>query len=153
MASAPKLFSWFAWKFAGKTFANTSAASVPQFVGFSCSFQTISSNNLLGKQQSMSFVKYYRPTSTDNKIQLELRKMIKTIFRPIESYKNNPRDVQRDFNLIGLGVMSTISWRHHKQHIRAASCRSRLESEWETPNFDPLVEPELVGDRAESWQD
>ena len=25
---------------------------------------------------------------------------------------------------------------YHKQHIRAASCRSRLESQWETPNFD-----------------
>ena len=25
----------------------------------------------------------------------------------------------------------------HEQHIRAASCRSRLESQWETPNFDP----------------
>ena len=26
---------------------------------------------------------------------------------------------------------------HHEQHISAASRRSRLESQWETPNFDP----------------
>ena len=27
--------------------------------------------------------------------------------------------------------------RWHQQHIRAASCGSRFESQWETPNFDP----------------
>ena len=42
---------------------------------------------------------------------------------------------------------------YHEPHIRAASCKSRLESQWETPNFDPPVEPKLVGDRAENWQD
>ena len=39
------------------------------------------------------------------------------------------------------------------QHIRPADCRSRLERQWETPNFDPPVEPKLVGDRAENCMD
>ena len=39
----------------------------------------------------------------------------------------------------------------HEQHIRAASCRSHLESEWENPTSPPPVEPKLVGDRAENW--
>ena len=33
---------------------------------------------------------------------------------------------------------------HHEQHIRAASCMSRLESQWET-QLRPPVEPTLVG--------
>ena len=41
----------------------------------------------------------------------------------------------------------------HEQHIRAASCGSRLESQWETPNFDPPVEPTLLEGRVENWQD
>ena len=32
----------------------------------------------------------------------------------------------------------------HEQHFRAASCRGRLESQWEFPIFDP-VEPKLGG--------
>ena len=34
----------------------------------------------------------------------------------------------------------------NEQHIHAASCRSRFEIHWETPNFDPPpVEPTLLG--------
>ena len=37
---------------------------------------------------------------------------------------------EKNYELVGLYSV-------HEQHIRAASCRSRLESQWETPNFDP----------------
>ena len=39
-----------------------------------------------------------------------------------------------------------------EQHIGAASCRSRLQSQWDTPNFDLPVELTLLGDEAENWQ-
>ena len=43
---------------------------------------------------------------------------------------------------------------YHEQHIRGASCTSRLESQWEAPKFDPLpVEPTLLRDQVENWQD
>ena len=40
----------------------------------------------------------------------------------------------------------TIFLRNYsEQHIRAASCRSHLESQWETPNFDPPVSQNYWG--------
>ena len=37
---------------------------------------------------------------------------------------------------------------YHEQHI--ASCRSRLESQWETPNFDSPWSQNQWGDRVET---
>ena len=59
---------------------------------------------------------------------------------------------------VGIDCLILLSLKGHRHQIltdfsRAVSCRSSLESQWETPNFDPPVEPKLVGDRAENWQD
>ena len=36
-------------------------------------------------------------------------------------------------------------WCYHEQHIRAASCRSRLESQWETPQLWPPSGANTIG--------
>ena len=44
------------------------------------------------------------------------------------------------FSSTGIPVISVyliVIFNNHEEHIRAASCRSRLESQWDTPNFDP----------------
>ena len=39
----------------------------------------------------------------------------------------------------------------HERHIRAASCRNRLESQLETTNFDPREDETIGGKQAENW--
>ena len=40
---------------------------------------------------------------------------------------------------------SYCDWKNHEQHTRAASCRSRLESQWETPTSTQPQEANTVG--------
>ena len=54
---------------------------------------------------------------------------------------------------LGLVIYTSLHYTSQEQHIRAASCSSRLESQWEAPNFDPPWSQNYWGDRAENWQD
>ena len=59
-------------------------------------------------------------------------------------------------------VGTTVEWEQralaeydsdHEQHIGASSCRSRLESQWETPQLPPPPQgAKTIGDQAENWQ-